>query len=110
VLCLDRSAPHRATFGMVQHMFTGMELTPRGVEAMVNYVAQVREIIGMEVPLAADHFGHIGVNSCILFGKALEKYNMAWLEEMIPWQYILADPGYLEPTTQWDSERVNDRL
>ena len=74
-------------YGMVQHMFTGMELTPRGVEAMANYVAQVREIIGMEVPLAADHFGHIGVNSCIRLGKALEKYNMAWLEDMIPWQY-----------------------
>ena len=41
----------------------------------------------MEVPLAADHFGHIGVNSCIRLGKALEKYNMAWLEDMIPWQY-----------------------
>ena len=27
----------------------------------------------MDVPLAADHFGHIGVNSCIRLGKALEK-------------------------------------
>jgi hypothetical protein len=41
----------------------------------------------MDVPLCADHFGHIGVNSCIRLGKALEKYNMAWLEDMIPWQY-----------------------
>jgi len=70
-----------------QHMFTGMELTPRGVEAMANFVARVREVIGMDVPLAADHFGHIGVNSCIRLGKALEKYNMAWLEDMVPWQY-----------------------
>lgn len=74
-------------FGMVQHMFTGMELTEKGVAAMADYVAQVREVLGMEVPLAADHFGHIGVNSCIRLGKALEKYNMAWLEDMIPWQY-----------------------
>jgi len=74
-------------FGGTQHMFTGMELTPRGVEAMANYVAQVREVIGMDVPLAADHFGHIGVNSCIRLGKALERYNMAWLEDMVPWQY-----------------------
>jgi L-alanine-DL-glutamate epimerase-like enolase superfamily enzyme len=70
-----------------QHMFTGIELTPKGVEAMADYVAQVREQVGMEVPLSADHFGHIGVNSCIRLGKALEKYNMAWLEDMIPWQY-----------------------
>src|SRR5688572_29947127 len=74
-------------FGSVQHMFTGMELTPKGVDAMANYVAQVRDVLGMEVPLAADHFGHIGVNSCIRLGKALEKYNMAWLEDMVPWQY-----------------------
>jgi L-alanine-DL-glutamate epimerase-like enolase superfamily enzyme len=64
-----------------------MELTPKGVDAMANYVAAVREVIGMDVPLAADHFGHIGVNSCIRLGRALEKYNMAWLEDMIPWQY-----------------------
>ena len=41
----------------------------------------------MDIPLSADHFGHIGVNSCIRLGKALEKYNLAWLEDMIPWQY-----------------------
>lgn len=74
-------------FGNTQHMFTGMELTDKGIAAMADYVAQVREGIGMEVPLAADHFGHIGLNSCIRLGKALEKYNMAWLEDMIPWQY-----------------------
>ena len=74
-------------FGSVQHMFTGMELTPKGVEEMASYVAQVRDVLGMEVPLAADHFGHIGVNSCIRLGKALEKYNMAWLEDMVPWQH-----------------------
>ena len=41
----------------------------------------------MEFPLSADHFGHIGVNSCIRLGKALEKHNLAWLEDMIPWQF-----------------------
>jgi L-alanine-DL-glutamate epimerase-like enolase superfamily enzyme len=71
----------------VQHMFTGIEVTDKGIEMMADYVAAVREGIGMEVPLAADHFGHIGVNSCIRLGKALQPYNMAWLEDMIPWQY-----------------------
>ncbi len=72
---------------MVQHMFTGTEITDKGIALMAQYVATVREAIGMEIPLAADHFGHIGVNSCIRLGKALEKYNMAWLEDMIPWQH-----------------------
>jgi L-alanine-DL-glutamate epimerase-like enolase superfamily enzyme len=70
-----------------EHMFTGTDITPKGIEIMADYVAQVREAIGMEIPLAADHFGHIGVNACIKLGKALEKYNLTWLEDMIPWQY-----------------------
>ncbi|MCX6595710.1 MAG: mandelate racemase/muconate lactonizing enzyme family protein [Acidobacteria bacterium] len=74
-------------FFRTQHMFTGMELTDKGVALMAEYVGKVREQIGYEVPLSADHFGHIGLNSCIKLGKALEKYNMAWLEDMIPWQY-----------------------
>jgi L-alanine-DL-glutamate epimerase-like enolase superfamily enzyme len=73
--------------GRVQHMFTGIELTEKGIAGMADFVAAVREQIGMEIPLSADHFGHIGVNSCIRLGKALEKYNLAWLEDMIPWQY-----------------------
>jgi L-alanine-DL-glutamate epimerase-like enolase superfamily enzyme len=66
---------------------TGTEITDKGVALMCDYVAQVREIVGMDIPLAADHFGHIGVNSCIRLGKGLEKYNMAWLEDMVPWPY-----------------------
>lgn len=70
-----------------QHMFTAMEITDRGIGALVEVVAQIRDAIGMGVPLAADHFGHVGVNSCIRLGKALEPYSLAWLEDMIPWQY-----------------------
>jgi L-alanine-DL-glutamate epimerase-like enolase superfamily enzyme len=70
-----------------QHMFTGMEITDKGIELLCNYVAQVREGAGMDVPISADHFGHIGVNSCIRLGRALTKYNLSWLEDMIPWQY-----------------------
>jgi L-alanine-DL-glutamate epimerase-like enolase superfamily enzyme len=71
----------------VQHMFTGIELTEKGAQLMADYAGTVREAVGWDIPLSADHFGHIGVNSCIKLGKALEKYNLAWLEDMIPWQY-----------------------
>ena len=74
-------------FSSTQHMFTGIEVSDKGIAMMADYVAAVREIVGMEIPLAADHFGHIGVNSCIRLGRALEKFSMAWLEDMIPWQY-----------------------
>lgn len=69
------------------HMFTGIELTPKGIETMANFVSVVRDYVGYDVPLSCDHFGHIGVKSCIRLGKALEKYNVAWLEDMVPWQY-----------------------
>lgn len=71
----------------IQHMFTGMELTEKGVALMADYCGAVREVVGWDIPLAADHFGHIGVNSCIRLGKALEKYNLAFVEDMIPWMY-----------------------
>jgi len=70
----------------VMHPFTAIEITKKGIEELVKYVARVREAVGYEIPLAADHFGHIGVNSCIRLGKALEPYQLAWLEDMVPWQ------------------------
>ena len=54
---------------------------------MAAYVARVRELVGYQIPLAADHFGHIDVNSCIRLGRALSKFQLAWLEDMVPWQY-----------------------
>jgi len=69
------------------HMFTGIELTDKGIALMGDFVAQVREVVGMEVPLSIDHLGHMGVNSCIRLGRAFERYNLEWLEDLIPWQY-----------------------
>jgi len=70
-----------------QHMFTGIELTGDELSRIVEYVAEVRKIIGADVPLAADHFGHFGVNSLIRLGRALEPFHFAWLEDLIPWQH-----------------------
>ena len=69
------------------HMLTGIEVTDKGIALMGEKVAQVRDVVGMDVPLSLDHFGHIGVNSCIRLGKAFQKYNPAWMEDFIPWQY-----------------------
>ena len=71
----------------VPHPFTGVEITDKGIAFLSDYVAAIREVIGMEVPLASDHFGHIGVNSCIRLARAMEKHQLAWMEDMIPWQY-----------------------
>lgn len=71
----------------VPHPFTGIHLTEKGIDLLDQYVAKVRSVIGYEVPLATDHFGHIALEDCIRLGKRLEKYNLAWVEDMLPWQY-----------------------
>lgn len=69
------------------HPFTGIQVTDKGVEFLAAHVAKVREIVGDDIPLAADHFGHIGINSCLRIGHALEPFTLAWLEDLIPWQF-----------------------
>ncbi len=71
----------------VQHPYTCIQLTDKGIGVLSDYVAAVREVVGYEVPLAADHFGHIGLESCIRLGRALDRYTLAWYEDMLPWQY-----------------------
>ena len=72
---------------MTAHPFTAVQLTNKAIERLVEYVAAVREAIGYEVPLATDHFGHFSVNDAIRLGRALTPYQLAWLEDMVPWQY-----------------------
>lgn len=71
----------------IMHPFTGIQITDKGIEVLVDYVANVRAEIGYEIPLAVDHFGHIGLESCIRLGKALDRFSLAWYEDMIPWQF-----------------------
>ncbi len=71
----------------VPHPLTGIHLTDHGIDLLENYLSDVRSVIGYTVPLAADHFGHIALEDCIRLGKRLEKYNLAWVEDMVPWQY-----------------------
>ncbi|WP_091217429.1 mandelate racemase/muconate lactonizing enzyme family protein [Paenibacillus sp. BC26] len=71
----------------IAHPFTGIHVTDKGLDVLEQYVADVRAVIGYEVPLAIDHFGHIGLEDCIKLGKRVEKFNLAWMEDMIPWQY-----------------------
>jgi len=70
----------------VMHPFTGIQVTEVGLEYLEQYVADVRAVIGYEIPLATDHFGHIGIEDCIKIAQRLDKFNLAWYEDMIPWQ------------------------
>jgi len=78
----------RGSYGLTMHPFTRVQITEKGIAEMVKYLAAMREQVSWEVPVAIDHLGHMGLNSMIRLGKAFEPYNIAWLEDLIPWQYV----------------------
>jgi L-alanine-DL-glutamate epimerase-like enolase superfamily enzyme len=73
----------------IPHPLMAMEVTDKGIALLEEYVAAARDAVGMEIPLSLDHLGHIGVKSIIRLGKAYEKYNLSWMEDVIPWQYTV---------------------
>ena len=75
------------SYANTRHPFTGIQITEKGLEEMAKIVEHVRSMVGYEIPLSSDHYGHIDLNNCIRLGKALDKYRLAWLEDMVPWQY-----------------------
>ena len=83
----------------VMHPFTGIEITDKGLAWLSDWVGTIREIIGMEIPLSTDHYGHIGVNSCIKLARTMEKWNLAWMEDMVPWQFGELTKQIKEATT-----------
>lgn len=85
-----------ANFMNVPHPFTFASITELGLDFLDNYVSEIRDTIGYEVPLNIDHIGHVNVESCIRLARRLEKYNIGWMEDCIPWFY----------TDQW--KRLSD--
>jgi len=71
----------------VPHPFTAVQITDKGIAFLSDWMGTIRSVIGMDIPLASDHYGHITVNSCIKLARAMEKWNLAWMEDMVPWQY-----------------------
>jgi L-alanine-DL-glutamate epimerase-like enolase superfamily enzyme len=57
--------------------------TEKGLAYLCEYIQAVRDAIGWEAPLGADHFGPLTVNDSIRYARAFEKYNLAWAEDMI---------------------------
>jgi len=75
-------------YGWREHPFTQVQITEAGLEGLASIVEKIRNIVGYEIPLCADHFGHFDVNNSIRLGRALEKYRMAWLEDMVQWYFF----------------------
>lgn len=72
-------------FNRIPHPFTNMHVTEQGLDQLDEYIGRVRSVIGTKVPLAIDHFGHFPLPDMIKIARRLEKYHLAWLEDMLPW-------------------------
>ncbi len=95
------------------HPFVATEVTDKGIDRLCEYVSAVRDNIGYDMPLSMDHLGHIGVKSCIRLGKAYEKFNLEWMEDVMPWYYtdLLKEIREASPTpilTGEDIYRIED--
>ena len=63
----------------------GVQLTDRGIAAMAEIVAAVRQAVGWQTALAVDHFGPLSAKDGIRLGHALEPYGLGWMEDILPW-------------------------
>lgn len=75
------------SYGNTKHPFTQVQITEKGLDIMAKVVEDVRSIVGYQIPISTDHYGHFDLNNNIRLGKALEKYRLAWFEDMVPWEY-----------------------
>ena len=80
------------------HPFTQIQITDKGLEHLQQIVENVRGMVGYQIPLSTDHYGHFDLNNGIRLGRALEKYRLAWLEDVVSWEY----------TEQW--KKLSDAL
>ncbi len=74
-------------YANTKHPFTGIQITEKGLDEMAAIISEVRSVIGYEIPLSSDHYGHFDLNNAMRFGKKVEQYRLAWLEDMVPWEY-----------------------
>jgi L-alanine-DL-glutamate epimerase-like enolase superfamily enzyme len=86
------------SYGNTKHPFTQVQITDKGLDELAKIVDHVRSMVGYEIPLSSDHFGHFDLNNGIRLGKVLEKYRLAWMEDIVPWEY----------TEQWKT--ISDAL
>lgn len=70
--------------GPLHRDFYSRAISPREHEAMVSRVAAVREAVGSGVEVAVDMHGRYDVPSSIRFARAVEPFDLLWLEEPTP--------------------------
>lgn len=68
------------------HPFTQIQITDKGLDELCKIAENVRDMVGYDIPLSTDHYGHFDLNNGIRLGKALDKYRLAWMEDIVSWE------------------------
>ena len=77
---------NRTSYGNTQHPFTQIQITEKGLDELAKLVENVRGMLGYDIPLSTDHYGHFDLNNGIRLGKKLEQYRLAWMEDIVSWE------------------------
>lgn len=78
----------RGDYGQIDHPFTRIQITEKGLDVMEEFVSVMREHVGYEVQLGIDHTGHFDKNEAIKLARRLEKYSLAYMEDLVSWMYV----------------------
>ncbi len=74
-------------YNQTAHPFKGIRITQKGLDFFTVFWQTIRDIIGWEVPVLTDHYGHLVIEDCIKLARTVDPFNLAWLEDMVPWMY-----------------------
>ena len=77
----------------------------RGMGHMVECVAAMKDVLGDKVMLALDCGPGWMLPDAIRFARAVEKYNLAWLEDMLTGDYV----PWVNPQAYRELTRVDHR-
>jgi L-alanine-DL-glutamate epimerase-like enolase superfamily enzyme len=74
------------SYGNTQHPFTQIQITDKGLDELAKMAEHVRSLVGYDIPISTDHYGHFDLNNGIRLGRTLEKYRLAWMEDIVSWE------------------------
>lgn len=75
-------------YGQIDHPFTRIQITEKGLDLIEEFVSVMREAIGYEIPLGIDHTGHFDKNEAIKLARRLEPYTLQYMEDLVAWYYV----------------------
>jgi L-alanine-DL-glutamate epimerase-like enolase superfamily enzyme len=62
------------------------QLNNKGIGIVADYLQMIRDTVGGEVAICADHFVGRNLKNMTRVGHALEPTRLAWIEEPVDWQ------------------------